>query len=221
VRYLLSILALAIALYSCEKERSPEDPGWSEGVLYWTGEVAVDGCDWLLLSDGESYHMAGLEPDFMINGLDVWFKGTVKDEYFTCGLDASKYKLINVEEMKKKPWKARFLSDYPDRELSLDSFSMDSVSIDGDSLRMHVGYSGGCAIHQFNLWILETGLDGKGDPHILLEHIGNGDPCEAYPWVWLSFSLEELQVLDNNRVTFWLRGSPQMSSLFGPYTYKF
>lgn len=103
----------------------------------------------------------------------------------------------------------------------MDMFSMDSVFIDGDSLRMHVGYSGGCAIHQFNLWALETGMMGDGDIHLMLEHIGNDDPCEAYPWEWLAFSLEPLQEEGTNSVTFWLRGSPQMSMLFGPYTYEY
>ncbi len=113
------------------------------------------------------------------------------------------------------------MSDYEGRETSMDGFSMDSVHIDGDSLRLHVGYSGGCAIHQFNMWILETGLDRKGEPHLMLEHISNEDPCEAYLWEWLSFSLKPLQDLDNNKVVFWLRGSPVMSMLFGSYTYEF
>ena len=116
---------------------------------------------------------------------------------------------------------AHYLSDYPDWETSMDDFSMDSVRIDGDSLRLHVGYSGGCAIHEFRLWILETGIDGEGEPHLMLEHIANGDMCEAFLWEWLSFSIEPLQELDKNKVVFWLRGSPMMSMLFGSYTYEF
>ena len=115
----------------------------------------------------------------------------------------------------------RFLSDYPDREISLDGFSMDSLYVEGDSIHLHIGYSGGCEVHEFNLWVLETGLDGDGDPHLMLEHISNGDACEAYLREWLSFSLEPLKKLDNSKVTFWLRGSPVMSSLFGPYIYEY
>ena len=115
----------------------------------------------------------------------------------------------------------RYLSEYPGRETSLDMFSVDSVFIDGDSLKMNVGYSGGCAVHQFNLWALETGLDGKGAIHIMLEHIGNNDHCEAYLHEWLAFSIEPLQVKGSNSVTFWMRGSPQMSVLYGPFTYEY
>lgn len=115
----------------------------------------------------------------------------------------------------------RFLSDYPDLETSMDMFSMDSVFIEGDSLKMHVGYSGGCEIHKFNLWALETGLDGNGAIHVMLEHISNGDSCEAYIWEWLSFSIEPLQEAGTKSVTFWMRGSPQMSMLYGPYTYTY
>ena len=116
-------------------------------------------------------------------------------------------------------WQVRFLSDYPDRETSLDGFSMDSIQIEGDSIFLYVGYSGGCEDHEFNLWVLDAGLDG--DHHLMLEHISNGDACEAYLTECLSFSLEPLQVLDNSKVSFWLRGSPQMSMLFGPYVYEF
>lgn len=118
-------------------------------------------------------------------------------------------------------WTARYLNDYPDRETSMDAFSMDSVYVDGDSLRLHLGYSGGCAIHQFNMWILETGLDNEGEPHLMLEHIGNDDMCEAYLREWLSFSLQLLKEDGKSEVSFWLRGSPQMSMLFGPYIYKY
>ena len=215
------LLAFTLGFLSCEKEHPPIDTAWKEGVIHFMGDVAVDGCGWLLLSEGESYHIKNLEEKYKQNGLDVWFKGSDLSESFSCGLAQTKYDVKEIDEMIEKPWKGRFLNDYPGRELSLDMFSMDSVHIDGDSIRLHVGYSGGCRIHQFNLWILEMGNEGNGDTHLQLEHIGNSDPCEAYSWEWLSFSLEPLQELDNNKVTFWLRGNPMMSMLFGPYTYKY
>jgi len=218
---IVCLLAFALGFLACEKEHPPVDTDWKEGVIHFTGEVALDGCGWLLLSEGESYHVSNLEEKYKQDGLDVWFKGSDLAETFSCGLAQTKYDVKEIDEMIEKPWKARYLKDYPDKELSLDMLSMDSVQIDGDSIRFHVGYSGGCGIHQFNLWILETGMEGNGDTHLQLEHIGNGDPCEAYPWEWLSFSLESLQELNNRKVTFWLRGNPMMSMLFGPYTYKY
>lgn len=221
MKYLYFILISLILFTSCEDEVPPVDTDWMEGVVYFTGEVAVDGCGWLVLCEGQSYHVSNLKDEFKVDGLDIWMRGKLLDETFTCGLAQNRYDVFEAERMLKKPWEARFLSNYTGRETSMDGFSMDSVYIEGDSIHFHVGYSGGCAIHQFNLWILETGTNGNGEPHLMLEHIGNDDPCEAYPWEWLSFSLLPLQSLGNNEVVFWLRGSPQMSMLFGPYTYMF
>ena len=221
MKYIFSFTLIFFVLVSCEKCFNPENTEWQEGVIYFTGEVALDGCGWLLLSEGESYHMKEIDERFMVNGLNVLFKADPEDEVFMCGLGGATYGIITVKEMKEKPWEVRYLSDYPGRQTSMDMFSMDSVYIDGDSLRMYVGYSGGCAIHQFNLWALETGLDGQGDLHLMLEHIDNDDPCEAYPHEWLSFSLEPIQIAGTNSVTFWLRGSPVMSSLYGPFTYEY
>jgi hypothetical protein len=221
MRYIFSFILICTLLISCEKCFLPGDTDWQEGVIYFTGELALDGCGWLLLSEGESYHVKSLDEEFMVDGLDVWFKANDIDETFTCGLGGTQFAIKEISQMKEKPWKVRYLSDYPGRETSMDMFTLDSVFIDGDSLRLHVGYSGGCAIHQFNLWALETGMDREGDLHIMLEHIGNGDLCEAYPWEWLAFSLVPLQEEGRNSVTFWLRGSPLMSMIFGPYTYEY
>lgn len=213
------IIILSLTLAACEKFHFPEENEWDEGVVYFTGDIAVDGCGWLLLSEGKSYHLSDLPKRYQVDGLDVWFKANTLAETFKCGLAQEQFQIKEMLNITEKPWMVRFLNDYPGRETSLDGFSMDSAFIDGDSLRLHVGYSGGCAIHQFNLWALENGQEE--DLHLMLEHIGNGDPCEAYPWEWLSFSLKPLRIPGQNEVSFHLRGSPIMSSLFGYYTYKY
>lgn len=218
---LLFLFTAIILFSSCEKGDIPSGTDWEEGVVYFTGEVAVDGCGWLVLSEGESFHPEGLPEGFQVDGLDVWFKSDESKDSFICGLGATVYEVKKIRNITEKPWALRFLSDYPGRETSMDMFNLDTVYIENDSLHMHVGYSGGCAIHQFNLWALETGLDKKGDIHIMLEHISNGDLCEAYLMEWLSFSLKPLQKKGQNEVLFMMRGSPIMSMLYGPYTYRY
>ena len=218
-RFAYYIILFSITLISCEKIHYHEETDWEEGVIYFTGNIAVDGCGWILLSEGESYHLGDFPEEFHVDGLDVLFKGIDLDEKFSCGFAGTQYITKDIKDIMAKPWTVRFLNDSPERDISLDGFSLDSVHIDGDSLRLHVGYSGGCEIHQFNLWALENG--NEGDLHLMLEHIGNGDPCEAYPWEWLSFSLKPLRRTGQNEVSFHLRGSPIMSSLYGHYTYKY
>ncbi len=221
MKYSFVFIFILIFSFGCEKCKFPVDTEWQEGVIQFTGEPELDGCGWLLFYKGESYYISSLEEEFMIDGLDVWFKGKVLDENYACGRGQTEYAIQEISKMIVKPWKARCLSSYPDRKTSMDAFSMDSVYVEGDSLHLYVGYSGGCAIHQFNLWILETGLDEEGETHLMPEHIGNDDVCEAYLREWLSFSLRPLREFGKSEVTFWLRGSPEMSMLFGPYIYKY
>ncbi len=220
-RFFLFLMSIPFILISCEKDKNILGTDWDEGVIYYTGAPEVDGCGWLLFKDGESYHLENIPVGFEVEGLDVWFKGQELNETYSCGLGQTQYSTYEFEELIEKPWQVRHLSDYPLRETSYDMFSIDSSYVDGDSLRLHVGYSGGCAIHQFNFWALETGGNGEGALHLMLEHIGNGDICEAYLKEWLAFSLVPIREQGEHEVKFWLRGSPIMSMMFGEFTYAY
>lgn len=220
MRNFFRIALIFLILGSCEQAQEPLGTDWEEGVVYYTGAPEADGCGWLILKDGESFEPVDLSVEFKKDGLDIWFKANYTRDYYRCGLAQSAYKIIKMNEVIEKPWKVRFLSDYPGRETSMDMFYLDSVFVDQDSLRMLVRYSGGCAIHQFNLWALENGREDS-DLHLMLEHIGNDDPCEALPSEWLSFSLAPLRESGKNETRFWLRGSPIMSSLYGEFIYKY
>lgn len=217
--FTILLLALFAGFASCEKQTDPE-VGWQEGVIFFSGDPAADGCGWLLLSEGKTFALEHLPEAFQTDPVDVWFTGEHTGKFFSCGLLGDRYPVMALDEIKLKPWKVRFLKEEPGRETSLDSFSLDSVLVKGDSIHLLVGYSGGCAIHQFNLWVLENGPDGE-EIHLMPEHISNQDMCEAYLHQWLVFSLEPLQQDDRGSVSFWLRGSPHMSMLFGPYTYRY
>ncbi|MCK5821494.1 MAG: hypothetical protein KAH17_06395 [Bacteroidales bacterium] len=213
------LLVLSFLVVSCEKDKELLGTDWEEGVVTFSGQVAADGCGWLIISEGVSYSAVSLPEEFLKEGLDIWYKAKVLREYLNCGLVGGQLKILEINDVIKKPWHVRYLSDYKDRTTSVDGFSIDTVYVDGDSLRLHVGYSGGCAIHQFNLWAMDKG--GDEDLHLMLEHIGNGDMCEAYLHEWLAFSLIPVRETDKNEVKFWLRGSPVMSMLFGEFIYKY
>ena len=220
-RIYLFVAVLSITFSSCEKP-DPDNLGtdWLEGVVHYTGAPELDGCDWLLLTEGVEYSVYNMPEEFLVDGLDIWFKGKELREYFGCGLQGSSFKIFEIKEVVEKPWQVRFLSDYPNRETSMDLFSLDSIYVEGDSIHILTGYSGGCAIHQHNLWALENGIDGD-EIHLMLEHIGNGDMCEAWFQKWLTFSLKPLQQPGKSEVIFWMRPNPMMSMLYGPFTYKY
>jgi len=75
-----------------------------------------------------------------------------------------------------------------------DSFDLDKVFIDGDSIRIDVSYSGGCEEHFFKLCWNEIFMES--DPvqtNLELIHEGNKDGCEAYVSESLSFDLTPMK----------------------------
>ncbi|MEM1094514.1 MAG: hypothetical protein AAGJ10_07915 [Bacteroidota bacterium] len=88
-----------------------------------------------------------------------------------------------------------------DRVLIVDAFAadtpMDPVDVDSawvanDSLYLDVGYSGGCAEHDFRLYGMRTlSLITIFPPEgsVLLSHDSNGDRCEAYVTEQISFGI--------------------------------
>lgn len=127
MRAIVYLLILVIGISSCEKDDDSLGTDWEEGVVYFTGEPAVDGCGWLLLSEGESYHLKNLDEEFKIDGLNVWFRYDDLDETYTCGLGATEFETLELGEIINKPWEVRFLSDYPLRETSYDMFTIDTI----------------------------------------------------------------------------------------------
>ena len=75
-----------------------------------------------------------------------------------------------------------------------DPFDLtDAASIEGDTLLLPVGYSGGCADHAFRAcW---DGSFAESDPvqaTLTIQHDANGDSCEAYLSETLAFDLSPL-----------------------------
>jgi len=66
--------------------------------------------------------------------------------------------------------------------------------IEGDTLTLNVGHSGGCEEHEFGLcWGGEFLESDPVQVNVVIPHNGNGDSCEAYVEAPLSFDLSELK----------------------------
>ncbi|MFO7616653.1 MAG: hypothetical protein R6V75_05335 [Bacteroidales bacterium] len=106
-------------------------------------------------------------------------------------------------------------------DLPMDQFRMDTVFVDGDSLRIKVQYSGGCKVHEFRLCKVPSAPGDQSPVELMLTHQANGDMCEAYLTRWLAFSLVPIRVGGLREVAFLMRGSPEMSIYYGDYTYRY
>ena len=68
--------------------------------------------------------------------------------------------------------------------------------IEGDTLKVDIGHSGGCAEHGYALWTTRASTRSLPPQHsVLLTHDANGDMCEAYLRRTLDFSLNPIRRL--------------------------
>ena len=76
----------------------------------------------------------------------------------------------------------------------IDPFELLEASIQGDTLYMQVGYSGGCLTHDFGLVISTDFMES--DPvqtTALLTHDSKDDACDAWILTWLLADLSPLK----------------------------
>ena len=91
--------------------------------------------------------------------------------------------------------------DVEPASLQLDAFTLGEVSLDGNSLLVDVTYSGGCAEHDFQLFISPaTFLESNPvQANLWLQHENNDDACDGIVSETLRFDLTP--VLDLHRET--------------------
>ena len=99
--HLITFCIVILATWTCKKERI--FPIERNGIVYWTGSTQVDGCDWVILIDNESYHPENLSNDFKIDSLQVKVKYRLlsKKKDFLCSI-SSNLKSIRIKSISKR-----------------------------------------------------------------------------------------------------------------------
>ncbi|MYF98672.1 hypothetical protein F4212_05990 [Candidatus Poribacteria bacterium] len=88
-----------------------------------------------------------------------------------------------------------FIGDAGDR-FGTDEFALNSASVDGDTLKVNLSYSGGCESHQFTLVASDSFLESfPVQLPIYIAHNANGDTCEAYPTEDYHFDLTQIKTM--------------------------
>jgi hypothetical protein len=191
-------------------------------MVVYMGEPEVDGCGWLMQIDGEYFYPVNLADEFKVDSLELQIKYYYDPVEYRCGRGGTRYTSIHITASKSLVPSVGILSEEELDHLPMDAFRMDSAYVSGDFLYLHISYSGGCRIHDFNLWKLPPGVFvDLPRIELLLAHEDNGDMCEAWLSDWLSYSLIPIRERGKREVTFLLRGSPEMSAYFGSFTYKY
>ncbi|MDD4645226.1 MAG: hypothetical protein PHY99_04480 [Bacteroidales bacterium] len=217
-----TIFMVGLALLtSCKKEHCDCEYGSYKGTVVFTGAPEVDGCGWLIRIDSVNYHPVNLSKDYQIDGLMVTLKYEKESEGYRCGRGSSLIPSIRIVEIHADAEEVGILGEDEWDQYKMDPFRMDSAYVKGDYLYIRVGYSGGCARHDFSLWKLPPNALNPPPIELALSHDSHGDLCEAYFTRWLVFSLIPIRQRGVYEVNFLLRGSPEMSAYFGQYTYSY
>ena len=94
---------LTLIALSCSKDNSCHDCIAHDvpATVLWTGDVAVDGCDWCIQTDSAHlYHPDLLDSAFRYDSLAVSISFEITGEKFICGW-GTQLPVIHVTEIKK------------------------------------------------------------------------------------------------------------------------
>lgn len=221
LRVCLMVLVVG-AMGACRLQPN-EDCGcdYKKGTIIYAGAPEADGCGWLIIVDSVTYHPVNLAVEFQIPDLPVLIKFTDDPEVYRCGRGGREIPSIRITDIKKNAQEVGILHENEWDKYSMDPFRLDTAYVENDWLMMKVSYGGGCREHDFNLWKLPPNALDPPPVELALSHNANKDMCDAYITRWLVFSLVPIREKGKHEVTFLLRGSPEMSSYHGKYTYQY
>lgn len=89
------------------------------------------------------------------------------------------------------------ITDTPADSLWLDSFELNAANVDGDILALKLSFSGGCAHHDFALFMTPAAFmeSNPVQANLVLNHDSHADPCDAYLTQKVRFDLRPLAEL--------------------------
>ncbi|MFC1747042.1 hypothetical protein ACFLZR_01755 [Candidatus Neomarinimicrobiota bacterium] len=149
-------------------------------TIFGLVDVTHTGTHAMLISNRFGISLLQLDPYPGFSTLVVGdTAATLRIEEFVPPLDQSVITLIELEEYNR-------FSHNP-----VDSFGIDSLSIDDDSLLIHLNYSGGCIEHDFYTFGSLAWMESS--PPIMpitIIHMGNNDFCDAIIHRTIKISLD-------------------------------
>lgn len=179
-------LSTRLADTRCNGQPDCIDPGFVEIELYVTSQSA--GSTHLVLGKyglswtGEASALAESWAGFNFELQTVWPDPYVLivDKSATPPLPNWRTELRVIEEAPKPPLVTGATPvSFPPAQLMLDPFDLDSLSIEADTLFVHIAHGGGCKRHYFFMY-MSPGTFGESDPvqaNLYLRHDDNDDTC--------------------------------------------
>lgn len=101
----IAILLTLILFTSCRRDQfyksCPDTPkDVPNGLIIYSGEVAADGCGWLVKVGTNWYHPESLSEEFKKTDLEVFVCFEFTGEKFYCGLSGEGVPVIKIKDIK-------------------------------------------------------------------------------------------------------------------------
>jgi hypothetical protein len=95
-RLALLILIILFSFSACKKESKLLYASIRDG-----GDIALDGCGWLIEISSETFSPINLPDEFKVDGMEVEIKYERLDSMADCGLSQDVYYEINLTEIQE------------------------------------------------------------------------------------------------------------------------
>ena len=155
-------------------------------------DCADGGAEWIEIEMPEMKKRVTFEYGAGIEGIEALL---AKVRLIRMGFEEQVAAIYPIDDAQVLP--NVLINDLPPDSLWQDYFNLKDVRIDGDTLRLVAGYSGGCQPHFFALYMSPAAF-AESEPvqaNFYLHHDANGDLCEAYLRHGFSFNVRPIAEL--------------------------
>lgn len=94
---------LTILVFACDDENLVDNPALNIdqelSQLQYTGQVAADGCGWLLEADSSWYSPSNILNDLLIDGLFINSKLSIAEGAISCGLVPNVFSNVTINKL--------------------------------------------------------------------------------------------------------------------------
>lgn len=95
------IICLLFLCFACNKNNE-SNYLTNNGLIYFTGELALDGCGWLITIDSVVYAPDELDSAYQIDSLPVIIKYEMLNTSFICGWSGNGIPQIEIVKIEKQ-----------------------------------------------------------------------------------------------------------------------
>ncbi|MBD8487301.1 hypothetical protein IFO69_00935 [Echinicola sp. CAU 1574] len=93
----IMMLGVLACCGACTQEEKPYIE--AEATVMYTGDMALDGCGWLIAINDEFFRPENLKEDFKVDDLEVYVHYTLSGGVYSCGMGNAGISRVSIEQI--------------------------------------------------------------------------------------------------------------------------